>query len=211
MALNTRSCLIGLRQARSCSLLPSLVREFPSPLSALSSCPSWLTSSRALDARSHTGVMSWRYLFFVPLTQVLNNLVLDRLCPFPHQLSAIPRRSGEGLRGFDVRTLPYPGFPTDLQPQTMAMLSTCDGLSIIEESVFENRLTHGIMLCSLILKRILLGWVLMFGLSATYCPAPLQWKNCKSSELRFTPREVLRLYTGKGEESKFYSILYRCT
>lgn len=58
------------------------------------------------------------------------------------ELSAIPRCSTEGLRGFDIKTLPYPGFPTDLQPPAMAMLSTCDGLSIVEETVFENRLTH---------------------------------------------------------------------
>ncbi|KAL1537707.1 UDP-N-acetylglucosamine 1-carboxyvinyltransferase 2-like [Salvia divinorum] len=86
-----------------------------------------------------------------PVCPVLLSGLIDKLlgggCTISHErdeleLSAIPRRSGEGLRGFDVRTLPYPGFPTDLQPQTMAMLSTCDGLSIVEESVFENRFTH---------------------------------------------------------------------
>ncbi|XP_047956354.1 UDP-N-acetylglucosamine 1-carboxyvinyltransferase 2-like [Salvia hispanica] len=86
-----------------------------------------------------------------PVWPELLSVLIDKLsgagCTISHmrdelELSAIPRRSGEGLRGFDVRTLPYPGFPTDLQPQTMAMLSTCDGLSIVEESVFENRLTH---------------------------------------------------------------------
>jgi UDP-N-acetylglucosamine 1-carboxyvinyltransferase len=39
----------------------------------------------------------------------------------------------------DVRTMPYPGFPTDLQNQTMAMLLVADGTSIITETVFENR------------------------------------------------------------------------
>ncbi|KAK6134705.1 hypothetical protein DH2020_031553 [Rehmannia glutinosa] len=58
------------------------------------------------------------------------------------EVSAVPASSVEDLRGFDVRTLPYPGFPTDLQPQTMALLSTCNGLSIVDESVFENRMTH---------------------------------------------------------------------
>ncbi|URD76402.1 EPSP synthase (3-phosphoshikimate 1-carboxyvinyltransferase) [Musa troglodytarum] len=37
---------------------------------------------------------------------------------------------------------PYPGFPTDLQPQFMALLTTCGGPSIVEESVFENRMHH---------------------------------------------------------------------
>ncbi|CAI9757132.1 unnamed protein product [Fraxinus pennsylvanica] len=58
------------------------------------------------------------------------------------QLSAIPASRGDDLRGFNFRTQPYPGFPTDLQPQTMALLSTCSGSSIIEESVFENHMGH---------------------------------------------------------------------
>jgi len=43
------------------------------------------------------------------------------------------------LRGTDVRTLPYPGFPTDMQAQFMAFLSTVSGVSIVIETVFENR------------------------------------------------------------------------
>jgi len=39
----------------------------------------------------------------------------------------------------DFVTLPYPGFPTDLQPQMMAMLATADGTSIATENVFESR------------------------------------------------------------------------
>ncbi len=45
-------------------------------------------------------------------------------------------------RGVDVRTLPYPGFPTDMQPQIMAMLTLAQGTSIITETVFENRFKH---------------------------------------------------------------------
>ena len=52
--------------------------------------------------------------------------------------------NGANLRGFDVRTGPFPSFPTDLQPQTMALLATCDGSSIIEESIFEKRMAHGL-------------------------------------------------------------------
>jgi UDP-N-acetylglucosamine 1-carboxyvinyltransferase len=39
----------------------------------------------------------------------------------------------------DLVTLPYPGFPTDLQPQIMAMLAAADGTSILTENVFESR------------------------------------------------------------------------
>ena len=39
----------------------------------------------------------------------------------------------------DLVTLPYPGFPTDLQPQMMALLATAEGTSIVTENVFESR------------------------------------------------------------------------
>lgn len=42
----------------------------------------------------------------------------------------------------DVTTLPYPGFPTDMQAQFMALMSIADGASIIKETVFENRFMH---------------------------------------------------------------------
>ena len=43
------------------------------------------------------------------------------------------------LRSVDIQTLPFPGFPTDMQAQTMALLSLADGQCIITENVFENR------------------------------------------------------------------------
>ncbi|WP_282943184.1 UDP-N-acetylglucosamine 1-carboxyvinyltransferase [Paenibacillus sp. RC67] len=46
------------------------------------------------------------------------------------------------LRCVDVKTLPYPGFPTDMQSQMMALLLTADGTSIVTETVFENRFMH---------------------------------------------------------------------
>lgn len=46
------------------------------------------------------------------------------------------------LKGVDIRTQPYPGFPTDMQPQMMALLSVADGSSLITESIFENRFRH---------------------------------------------------------------------
>ncbi|MFQ5574603.1 MAG: UDP-N-acetylglucosamine 1-carboxyvinyltransferase [Terriglobia bacterium] len=45
-------------------------------------------------------------------------------------------------RAVDVVTLPYPGFPTDLQPQVMVMLCLADGTSVITENVFESRFAH---------------------------------------------------------------------
>ncbi|WP_240419919.1 UDP-N-acetylglucosamine 1-carboxyvinyltransferase [Paenibacillus periandrae] len=46
------------------------------------------------------------------------------------------------LRAVDVKTLPYPGFPTDMQSQMMALLLTADGTAIVTETVFENRFMH---------------------------------------------------------------------
>jgi UDP-N-acetylglucosamine 1-carboxyvinyltransferase len=43
------------------------------------------------------------------------------------------------LRPVDIKTLPYPGFPTDMQSQMMAFLSTVEGTSVIIENIFENR------------------------------------------------------------------------
>lgn len=43
------------------------------------------------------------------------------------------------LKAADLKTLPYPGFPTDMQPQMMAIMSAAEGTSIITETIFENR------------------------------------------------------------------------
>jgi UDP-N-acetylglucosamine 1-carboxyvinyltransferase len=49
------------------------------------------------------------------------------------------RYSGGGVRAADIKTLPYPGYPTDMQAPFMSLLATAAGTSIITESVFENR------------------------------------------------------------------------
>lgn len=46
------------------------------------------------------------------------------------------------IKSVDIKTLPYPGFPTDLQAQMMALMSVANGLSVITETVFENRFMH---------------------------------------------------------------------
>ena len=47
-----------------------------------------------------------------------------------------------GLHGVDVMTEPYPGFPTDMQAQFMALMSVADGASMVTETIFENRFMH---------------------------------------------------------------------
>ncbi len=84
----------------------------------------------------------------------LENIVVEHLHPVIDKLKesgcmiqtncsnmrvAAPRR----LRAVDlVRTLPYPGFPTDAQPQMMAAMCTAQGTSIFVENIFENRYRH---------------------------------------------------------------------
>jgi UDP-N-acetylglucosamine 1-carboxyvinyltransferase len=52
------------------------------------------------------------------------------------------RRRAGFLEGVDIMTEPYPGFPTDLQAQMMALMATARGASMITETIFENRFMH---------------------------------------------------------------------
>jgi UDP-N-acetylglucosamine 1-carboxyvinyltransferase len=80
-------------------------------------------------------------------------------CPFQHIEAVVNKlretgmeieREGQGMRvvgnrrirSVDVKTLPYPGFPTDMQAQFMVLMSVAKGLSVISETIFENRFIH---------------------------------------------------------------------
>ncbi len=71
----------------------------------------------------------------------------DRLGEAGLELTQTPRglkvaRNGGALKPLHVVTEPYPGFPTDLQAQLMALLTLADGESLLEERIFENRFMH---------------------------------------------------------------------
>ncbi|HDH02558.1 MAG TPA: UDP-N-acetylglucosamine 1-carboxyvinyltransferase [Nitrospirae bacterium] len=51
-------------------------------------------------------------------------------------------RGPQRLMSSDVKTMPYPGFPTDMQAQFMALMSVAEGTSVISETIFENRFMH---------------------------------------------------------------------
>ena len=53
----------------------------------------------------------------------------------------VSRKNGR-VRAVDVETAPFPGFPTDLQAQMMALMCTAEGTSVLEERIFENRFMH---------------------------------------------------------------------
>jgi UDP-N-acetylglucosamine 1-carboxyvinyltransferase len=52
------------------------------------------------------------------------------------------KADGAEIRGIDVMTEPYPGFPTDMQAQFMALMATAHGASMLTETIFENRFMH---------------------------------------------------------------------
>ena len=52
------------------------------------------------------------------------------------------RRGNAPVKSVDVTTAPFPGFPTDLQAQMMALMCTAEGTSVLEETIFENRFMH---------------------------------------------------------------------
>ncbi|HHV44971.1 MAG TPA: UDP-N-acetylglucosamine 1-carboxyvinyltransferase [Firmicutes bacterium] len=60
----------------------------------------------------------------------------------PDATGVLVRARGVNLRPLNLRTMPYPGFPTDLQPQMMAFLCTVPGTSMIVEGVYAHRMKH---------------------------------------------------------------------
>lgn len=57
-------------------------------------------------------------------------------------INGVRVRSDGNFRAVDIKTLPYPGFPTDMQAQFMAMATIARGTSVVSETVFENRFMH---------------------------------------------------------------------
>jgi len=56
--------------------------------------------------------------------------------------NAVTVRGGRPIKAVNVTTLPYPGFPTDMQAQFMVLLSLAQGMSVVTETIFENRFIH---------------------------------------------------------------------
>lgn len=84
---------------------------------------------------------------------ILNNVISEHLQPLTAKLLEIGVYLETGydsihilgnpeIQAVDIKTLPYPGFPTDAQAQFMALLSVGKGVSVITETVFENRFMH---------------------------------------------------------------------
>ena len=57
-------------------------------------------------------------------------------------IAGVRVRADGKMKAIDLKTMPYPGFPTDMQAQFMAMLAVAEGTSVVTETVFENRFMH---------------------------------------------------------------------
>ncbi|KAF3886886.1 MULTISPECIES: UDP-N-acetylglucosamine 1-carboxyvinyltransferase [Nostocales] len=75
----------------------------------------------------------------IPVMAKLKEIGVTIVEEAPKCLRTLP---AETLRAADIETLPHPGFPTDMQAPFMALLTLAEGDSVINESVFENRLRH---------------------------------------------------------------------
>ena len=78
--------------------------------------------------------------------------MIDQLAPCGLRIELIDgglraSRTGKTLTGVDLMTEPFPGYPTDLQAQTMALMATARGASMVTETIFENRFMHVPELC----------------------------------------------------------------
>ncbi len=84
---------------------------------------------------------------------LIKNCVIEHLDALEQKLNETGvtiRKEDKGVRvigkreikSVDITTMPYPGFPTDLQAQFMALMTVAEGLSVIRETIFENRFIH---------------------------------------------------------------------
>ncbi len=109
--------------------------------------------------------------------------------------------NGEPLRGVDVVTLPYPGFPTDMQAQIMALMCIAEGTGTIRETIFENRFMHVLELNRMGARIRLSGQNAVIRGGADLVGAPVMASDLRASAglvlagLKARRRtEVLRIY-----------------
>ena len=74
--------------------------------------------------------------------ECITSKLIEMGCSVEEYDDAVKVKSGEFIRCANIKTLPYPGFPTDMQPQMAAVLSMANGVSTVTESIFENRFKY---------------------------------------------------------------------
>lgn len=99
----------------------------------------------------------------------------------------------ENLKGVNVETSPYPGLPTDVQAQLVALATQCEGTSVISEKIFENRFMHVPELKRLGSKIELRGNIAIIQGKADLISAPIM-----CTDLRASAALVLAALASKG-------------
>jgi UDP-N-acetylglucosamine 1-carboxyvinyltransferase len=105
----------------------------------------------------------------------------------------VTRRNGR-IRAVNVVTEPFPGFPTDLQAQMMALLCTADGASVLEERIFENRFMHAPELARMGARIEVQG-----GTATVTGVAKLKGARVMATDLRASVSLILAALAAEGE------------
>jgi UDP-N-acetylglucosamine 1-carboxyvinyltransferase len=103
-------------------------------------------------------------------------------------------RTSDRLRAVNVATEPFPGFPTDLQAQFMAAMCTADGVSVLEERIFENRFMHAPELMRMGAKIDVQG-----GTARVTGVAKLRGAPVMATDLRASVSLILAALAAEGE------------
>ncbi|MTI80595.1 MAG: UDP-N-acetylglucosamine 1-carboxyvinyltransferase [Firmicutes bacterium] len=103
-------------------------------------------------------------------------------------------RSDRQIKGVDIKTLPYPGFPTDMQAQMMALMTVAQGTSVVTETVFENRFMHVNELKRMGAKIKTEGHT-----AIVYGPNKLNGATVKASDLRAGAALIIAGLAAEGE------------
>jgi UDP-N-acetylglucosamine 1-carboxyvinyltransferase len=106
----------------------------------------------------------------------------------------IQREPGQKLRAKDVTTTPYPGFPTDLQAQVMAVMTQASGISVIRETIFENRFQHAMEL-----ERLGANLRIDGGTAIVAGPSALTGCTVMATDLRASATLVIAGLVAEGE------------
>lgn len=135
----------------------------------------------------------------------LNNVCAEHIVPVIHKLqetgciiklekNTIELEAPKKIKQIEIKTMPYPGFPTDLQPIFGAMLTTAKGTSIIVENIFENRYKYMNELKRMGAKITIEGKTAVIkGVKKLSCA------NVESADLRGGAALVLAALTTKGK------------
>lgn len=128
------------------------------------------------------------------LTSVVGKLVEAGLRVEVPGGTSLRYRNHVFIRAVDLPTCEYPGFPTDLQAQYMALMTQAEGSSIITETIFENRFLHAQELIRMGADISIEG-----RRAIVRGPTPLSGANVIASDLRASASLVLAALTAQGE------------